>query len=151
MSCRQLNKEERYQIYVLLNAEHNQRKLADLLKCSRSTISRKLKRNSGLISYRSAQAQRFSDTRRTAAHKEVTDEEVQAVMNRLNDRPRKTRGCRSPNELLMGQRADLLAAYRNCSYYLKPRSIISALSRSKLTISDRHSYKGFIFFEKMMV
>ncbi|MEX2964824.1 IS30 family transposase, partial [Microbulbifer sp. TYP-18] len=41
---------------------------------------------------------------------EVTDEEVQAVMNRLNDRPRKTRGCRSPNELLMGQRADLLAA-----------------------------------------
>ncbi|MEX2961999.1 helix-turn-helix domain-containing protein [Microbulbifer sp. TYP-18] len=97
MSCRQLNKEERYQIYVLLNAEHNQRKLADLLTYSRSTISRKLKRNSGLISYRSAQAQRFSDTRRTEAHKEVTDEEVQAVMNRLNDRPRKTRGCRSPN------------------------------------------------------
>ncbi|MEX2963280.1 transposase, partial [Microbulbifer sp. TYP-18] len=41
---------------------------------------------------------------------EVTDEEVQAVMDRLNDRPRKTRGCRSPNELLMGQRADLLSA-----------------------------------------
>ncbi|MDP5211261.1 IS30 family transposase, partial [Microbulbifer sp. 2205BS26-8] len=41
---------------------------------------------------------------------EVTDEEVQAVMDRLNNRPRKTRGCRSPNELFMGQRADLLAA-----------------------------------------
>lgn len=41
---------------------------------------------------------------------EVTDEEVQAVMDRLNNRPRKTRGCRSPNELFMGQRVDLLTA-----------------------------------------
>ncbi len=41
---------------------------------------------------------------------EVTDAQVQAVMDRLNNRPRKTRGCRSPNELFMGQRVDLLAA-----------------------------------------
>ena len=41
---------------------------------------------------------------------EVTDEQVQWVMNRLNNRPRKTRGCKSPNELFMGQRVDLLAA-----------------------------------------
>lgn len=41
---------------------------------------------------------------------EVTDEEVKAVMDRLNNRPRKTRGCRSPNELFMRQRVDLLAA-----------------------------------------
>ncbi len=41
---------------------------------------------------------------------EVTDDEVQAVMDRLNNRPRRTRGCRSPNELFMGQRVDLLAA-----------------------------------------
>ncbi|MBU3071771.1 IS30 family transposase [Aestuariicella sp. G3-2] len=41
---------------------------------------------------------------------DVTDDEVQAVMDRLNNRPRKTRGCRSPNELFMGQRVDLLAA-----------------------------------------
>ena len=40
----------------------------------------------------------------------VSDEEVQKVMDRLNNRPRKTRGCRSPNELFMGQRVDLLAA-----------------------------------------
>lgn len=40
----------------------------------------------------------------------VTNEQVQWVMNRLNNRPRKTRGCRSPNELFMGQRVDLLAA-----------------------------------------
>ncbi|MCG8427137.1 MAG: IS30 family transposase [Chromatiales bacterium] len=40
----------------------------------------------------------------------VTDDEIQAVMDRLNNRPRKTRGCRSPNELFKGQRVDLLAA-----------------------------------------
>ncbi|PJE78462.1 hypothetical protein CI610_02607 [invertebrate metagenome] len=32
-----------------------------------------------------------------------------AVMSRLNNRPRKTKGCRSPNELFIGQRMDLLA------------------------------------------
>lgn len=41
---------------------------------------------------------------------DVTDGQVQAVMDRLNNRPRKTRGCRSPNELFKGQQVDLLAA-----------------------------------------
>ncbi|PJE80621.1 hypothetical protein CI610_00360 [invertebrate metagenome] len=41
---------------------------------------------------------------------EVTDEQIKIIMTRLNNRPRKTRGCRSPNELFMGQRMDLLAA-----------------------------------------
>ena len=41
---------------------------------------------------------------------EVSDEQIKQVMDRLNNRPRKTRGGRSPNELFMGQRADLLAA-----------------------------------------
>jgi len=41
---------------------------------------------------------------------QVSDEPVQWVMNRLNNQPRKTRGCKSPNELFMGQRVDLLAA-----------------------------------------
>ncbi len=40
----------------------------------------------------------------------VSDKAIQHVMDRLNNRPRKTRGCRSPNELFMGLRADLLAA-----------------------------------------
>ena len=40
----------------------------------------------------------------------VTDEEVQFVMSRLNSRPRATRGGRSPNELFLGRRDDLLAA-----------------------------------------
>lgn len=41
---------------------------------------------------------------------DVTDDQVKAVMDKLNNRPRKTRGCRSPNELFKGQRVDLLAA-----------------------------------------
>ena len=41
---------------------------------------------------------------------QVTDEQVKFVMARLNNRPRKTRGGRSPSELFMGQRVDLLAA-----------------------------------------
>lgn len=41
---------------------------------------------------------------------QVSDEEIQFVMDRLNNRPRKTRGGLSPNELFMGQRVDLLAA-----------------------------------------
>lgn len=40
----------------------------------------------------------------------VSDKAIQHVMDRLNNRPRKTLGCRSPNELFMGLRADLLAA-----------------------------------------
>lgn len=41
---------------------------------------------------------------------EVSDEQIEFVMNRLNNRPRATRGGRSPNELFRGQRVDLLAA-----------------------------------------
>lgn len=40
----------------------------------------------------------------------VSDEAIQHVMDRLNNRPRKTRDCRSPNELFKGLRVDLLAA-----------------------------------------
>jgi len=41
---------------------------------------------------------------------QITDKEVRQVMRTLNNRPRKTRQCRSPNELFMGQRVELLAA-----------------------------------------
>ena len=40
----------------------------------------------------------------------VTEESIQAVMTRLNNRPRATRKFKTPNELFMGQRVDLLAA-----------------------------------------
>jgi len=40
----------------------------------------------------------------------VTDEDIQFVMDRLNDRPRETLGWKTPNEVLWGQTVDLLAA-----------------------------------------
>jgi len=40
----------------------------------------------------------------------ISDEDIEFVMKRLNNRPRATRNGRSPNELFMGQRVDLLAA-----------------------------------------
>lgn len=40
----------------------------------------------------------------------VTDAQVQAVANRLNCRPRKTRNYQSPNQLFNGELDDLLAA-----------------------------------------
>lgn len=40
----------------------------------------------------------------------VTDKQVQYVMDKLNNRPRKTRDYKSPSELFTGHRVDLLAA-----------------------------------------
>lgn len=40
----------------------------------------------------------------------VTQKQIQHVMDRLNNRPRKTRKGKTPNELFKGQRVDLLAA-----------------------------------------
>ena len=41
---------------------------------------------------------------------DVRFEQAQQVMDRLNNRPRKTRGGKTPNELFLGLRVDLLAA-----------------------------------------
>ena len=40
----------------------------------------------------------------------VTQVEIDFVMNRLNNQPRKTRDNKTPNELFKGLRVDLLAA-----------------------------------------
>lgn len=42
--------------------------------------------------------------------RDVTIEQAQKVMDRLNNRPRKTRGGKIPNELFMGLQVDLLVA-----------------------------------------
>ena len=41
---------------------------------------------------------------------DVTQKQIELVMSRLNNRPRKARGGKTPNELFIGQRVDLLAA-----------------------------------------
>ncbi|GAB2199500.1 IS30 family transposase [Sessilibacter sp. MAH4] len=69
MSYTQLTDYERYQIYSLKKAGHNQKEISHLLSRSPSTISRELKRNTGLRGYRPAQAQKLSDNRRSEARK----------------------------------------------------------------------------------
>lgn len=41
---------------------------------------------------------------------ELGEEDIQNVMDKLNNRPRKTRNYKTPNELFLGQSVDLLAA-----------------------------------------
>jgi IS30 family transposase len=71
MSYKQLTQEERYQIYALLKAQHNQKEVAEILGRSESTISREIKRNRGLKGYRPKQANGLSKQRRKTAHKFV--------------------------------------------------------------------------------
>ena len=52
----QLVHEQRYQIYALMKAEHNQTEIAEILGVHKSTISRELRRNCGLRGYRPKQA-----------------------------------------------------------------------------------------------
>jgi len=63
MNYTHLTQNERYQIYALIKAGHNQREIAQLLNRHPSTISRELGRNSGLRGYRPKQAQRLCEAR----------------------------------------------------------------------------------------
>jgi len=62
----QLTREERYQIYVLKQAGHQQNEIAKMLDRHKSTISRELRRNRGLRGYRPKQAHRLALARRSA-------------------------------------------------------------------------------------
>lgn len=48
----QLTQEQRYQIYALMKAEHNQAEIAAIVGVDKSTISREVRRNRGLRGYR---------------------------------------------------------------------------------------------------
>jgi len=60
----QLTREERYQIYVLKQAGHNQSEIAVMLGRHKSTISREVGRNRGMSGYRPRQAHRLTLKRR---------------------------------------------------------------------------------------
>ena len=63
----QLTHEQRYQIYVLLKAGHNQTEIANNIRVHKSTISRELRRNRGLKGYRPKQAHELALSRRNKA------------------------------------------------------------------------------------
>jgi IS30 family transposase len=59
----QLTQEQRYQIYALKKADHNQSEIADIVGVHKSTISRELRRNLGLRGYRPKQAHQLASNR----------------------------------------------------------------------------------------
>jgi len=61
---KQLNREQRYQIYVLMKAGLYQTKIAEIIGVHKSTISREIRRNCGFRGYRPKQAHRFAKERR---------------------------------------------------------------------------------------
>ena len=76
MNYRQLIFEQRVGIYFLLRIGSNQAKIAELIGVSKSTVSREIRRNTGLKGYRPQQASRKALERRRDASKNVrfTDE-----------------------------------------------------------------------------
>jgi IS30 family transposase len=60
----QLTEYQRYQIYALKKAGHDQQRIAATLEVSPSTISRELRRNGGQRGYRPGQAHQKALTRR---------------------------------------------------------------------------------------
>jgi IS30 family transposase len=63
MSYTQLTREQRYQIKVLLQTEHNRTEIAEAIGVSKSTISRELVRNRGQRGYRPGQADELAKER----------------------------------------------------------------------------------------
>ena len=85
MGYTQLTQEERYQISVLLKAEHDQTEIAMILGRHKSTISREIRRNTGLRGYRPVQAQRLTDERRKSKLRpRLSDDTWLAVEQLLN-------------------------------------------------------------------
>jgi IS30 family transposase len=64
----QLTEHQRYQIYALMKAGHNQTETAVVIGVDKSTVSREVRRNRGLRGYRPKQAQRLMLARRAASH-----------------------------------------------------------------------------------
>lgn len=69
MSYLQLAREQRYQIYALKKAGHNQSHIAVFIGCHKSTISRELRRNCGQKGYRPQQANEIAYDRQCDAYR----------------------------------------------------------------------------------
>jgi len=69
MNYRQLAREQRYQIYALKKAGHNQTEIAANMSCHKSTISRELRRNCGAKGYRPYQANEMASDRQCEAYR----------------------------------------------------------------------------------
>ena len=68
MNYTQLTREQRYQIYALMKAGHNQSQIAAIVGCHKSTIFRELRRNCGEHGYYPNQAQLLTRRRQGHSH-----------------------------------------------------------------------------------
>jgi transposase, IS30 family len=68
MNYTQLTREQRYQIYALMKAGHNQSQIAAIVGCHKSTIFRELRRNCGPHGYYPNQAQLLTRRRQRHSH-----------------------------------------------------------------------------------
>jgi transposase, IS30 family len=68
MNYTQLAREQRYQIYALMKAGHNQTQIAAVIACHKSTISRELRRNRGQKGYYPNQAHQQTCRRQRHCH-----------------------------------------------------------------------------------
>lgn len=68
MTYTHLTQDERYQIYILKKAGHDQSAIAKIMERDKSTISRELKRNCGARGYRPKQAQARSIARQATGN-----------------------------------------------------------------------------------
>jgi IS30 family transposase len=86
MNYKQLAREQRYQIKVLKKAGHNQTKIAELIGCHKSTISREVRRNCGQKGYRPHQADEMAFDRQCEAYgSRITWETWQQVERLLRE------------------------------------------------------------------
>ena len=118
-----VTREERSQIRLLKAMRYSISEIARRLKRHRSTITLEIKRDGGPWSYYRKQAHKKATERRSAASRrpkkmtpefnEVTHEELAAIEEHLNHRPRKILGYKTPYEVFY-QRPDLIAS-RICS------------------------------------
>ncbi len=67
----QLTREQRYQIYALLKAGHDQTLVAHHIGVHKSTVSREVRRNRGLRGYRPKQAHEFAVGRRHGPNRRI--------------------------------------------------------------------------------
>jgi IS30 family transposase len=80
LSYQQLTREQRYQIYALKKAEHNQTEMAAIIGVHKSTIGRELSRNRGGRGYRPKQADELARKRQQSRVKSrITSEQWHGV------------------------------------------------------------------------
>ncbi len=83
MRYKQLTCEQSYQIYALLNMGHTQTEIAKVIHRHKGTISRELKRNTGLRGYRPKQAHEYALSRRDHTRVRIRSETWELVNDKI--------------------------------------------------------------------